>query len=237
MPEELAAPPVPDGPPEGVPTGPPRVTPPGSGTSGKRGRHWPAYLGVAVTILVLAALFIAPFIHVPYVIIGPGDATPLDRSVVRVHGAPTYGHDNNLLYLTVTVSNRDPNLYRWLFAKLDPDIDVTKKQTVNGCAGYGETNRLAVDQMDQSQETAKAVALRRLGYTVESDPGPVQIVDVVCGGPSQGKLELGDQIVAVDGQPVSTAEDVRPPIVARQPGETATFTVLRGGERLDVPVK
>lgn len=135
MPEELAAPPVPDGPPEGVPTGPPRVTPPGSGTSGKRGRHWPAYLGVAVTILVLAALFIAPFIHVPYVIIGPGDATPLDRSVVRVHGAPTYGHDNKLLYLTVTVSNRDPNLYRWLFAKLDPDIDVSKRQTIIGSRG------------------------------------------------------------------------------------------------------
>jgi len=231
MPEELAAPPVPDGP----PAGPTRDDPFGWGV--RRRLRWPAYVGMALAILVLVALFTAPFIHVPYVIIGPGDATPLDRSVVQVHGARTYGHDGDLLYLTVTVSNRDPNLYRWLFAKLDPDTDVSKKQTVNGCAGYGETNRLAVDQMDQSQETAKAVALRRLGYTVESDPGPVQIVDVVCGGPSQGKLELGDQIVAVDGQPVSTAEDVRPPIVARQPGETATFTVLRGGERLDVPVK
>jgi PDZ domain-containing protein len=232
MPEELAAPPVPDGP----PAGPSRDDPFGWGA--RRRLRWPAYLGAAVAMLVLVALFVAPFIHVPYVIVGPGDATPLDQSVVQVHGAKTYGNGGgDLLFLTVTVSNRDPNLYRWLFAKLDHDNDVSKRQTVNGCAGYAETNRLAVDQMDQSQDTAKAVALRKLGYTVDAVTGPVQIVEVVCGGPSEGRLELGDQIVAIDGQPVTTAEDVRPPIVARQPGETAVFTVLRGSERIDVPVK
>src|SRR4029450_4586079 len=91
--------------------------------------------------------------------------------------------------------------------------------------------------MAQSQDTAKAVALRRLGYTVESDAGPVQIVDVVCDGPSAGKLELGDQIAAIAGQPVNLAEEARPPIVAHQPGETAMFTVLRDGERRDVQVR
>jgi PDZ domain-containing protein len=91
--------------------------------------------------------------------------------------------------------------------------------------------------MDQSQETAKAVALQRLGYSVETDAGPVQIVDVLCGGPSDGKLELGDQVVAIDGQPVNKAEDVRPPITAHKPGETATFTVLRDGQRRDVDVR
>ena len=232
MPEELAAPPVPDGP----PAGPTRDDPFGWGV--RKRLRWPAYVAIALTILVLAALFTAPFIHVPYVIVGPGDATPLDKSVLQVHGAPTYEHKGDLLYLTVTVSNRDPNLYRWLFAKLDPDIDVSKKQTViGGCASYAESNRLAASAMDQSQDTAKAVALQRLGYTVESDPGPVEIVDVLCNGPSAGKLQLGDQIVAIDGQPVHLAEDVRPPIVAHQPGDVATFTVLRDGERLDVKVK
>jgi PDZ domain-containing protein len=65
----------------------------------------------------------------------------------------------------------------------------------------------------------------------------VLIVDVICGGPSQGRLELGDQIVAIDGQPVNSAEDVRPPIVAHRPGETAVFTVMRDDERLDVKVR
>ena len=72
---------------------------------------------VALAVVVLVALLVAPFIHVPYVIIAPGNATPLDSSVLQVHGAQTYGHKGDLLYLTVTVSNRDPNLYRWLFAE------------------------------------------------------------------------------------------------------------------------
>src|SRR5689334_17008656 len=166
MPEELAAaPPAPDGPPTGGPT---RDDP--FGWNVRPRLRWPAVVACVVGALLLLALLIAPFIHVPYVIIGPGDATPLDKSVLQVHGAPTYDHKGNLLYLTVTVSNRDPNLYRWLFAKLDHDTEVSKKETViGGCASYAESNRLAVSAMDQSQETAKAVALQRLGYSVETD--------------------------------------------------------------------
>ena len=131
---------------------------------------------------------------------GPKSDTAFFGWARRPDSAGPGAHRNDdangeLLYLTVTVSNRDPNLYRWLFAKLDPDTDVSKKQSViGGCASYAESNRLAVSAMGQSQETAKAVALRRLGYTIDNDAGPVQVVDVICGGPSEGKLELGDQI-------------------------------------------
>jgi PDZ domain-containing protein len=238
MSEELAAPPLSEAP-TAAPMGPPETLPPGGAGAPRRRRRWPAIVAIAIGAVVLLALLIAPFIHVPYVIIGPGDATALDQSVVQVHGVPTYDDGNGeLLYLTVTVSNRDPNLYRWLFAKLDPDTDVSKKQSViGGCASYAESNRLAVSAMGQSQETAKAVALRRLGYTIDNDAGPVQVVDVICGGPSEGKLELGDQIVAIDGQPVNRAEDVRPPLVAHRPGETAVFTVLRDGERQNIDVR
>ena len=171
MAEELAAPPAPDGAPDGAPTEPPQLPSPGGGGPGRRRRLWPAYVAGALTFLVLVALFSAPFIHVPYVIVSPGDATPLDTSVVQVHGAPTYDHDGDLLYLTVTVSNRDPNLYRWLFAKLDPDSEVSKRENIiGGCASYAESNRLAVSAMDQSQQSAKAVALRRSSRTSRARP-------------------------------------------------------------------
>jgi S1-C subfamily serine protease len=48
----------------------------------------------------------------------------------------------------------------------------------------------------------------------------------------------GDAIVAIDGIPVRSAEDVVRIVAERLvPGETATFTVVRGGRRLVVPVK
>jgi S1-C subfamily serine protease len=47
----------------------------------------------------------------------------------------------------------------------------------------------------------------------------------------------GDVIVAIDGETVQSAEDVVRAVTARLPGETATFTIVRGKERLDVAVK
>jgi S1-C subfamily serine protease len=48
----------------------------------------------------------------------------------------------------------------------------------------------------------------------------------------------GDAIVAIDGIPVRSAEDVVRMVAERLvPGETATFTVVRDGRRVNVPVK
>lgn len=208
------------------PPGPPPHT---GGSRGARRNLWAPWLAGIATVLVLVVLVGAAFVRVPYVIITPGDATPLDDSVLRVDGAPTYTHDGDLLFLTVAVSNRDPNLYRYLFARLDGDASVQKRETVIGCAGYEESGRLARDQMEQSQDAAKTVALRRLGFEVPALPSRVQVIDVLCDGPSDGVLELGDVILAVDGTPVTTAEEVRPLIVVHPPGDTVELTVERDG--------
>ena len=218
-----------------VAAGPERPPPPPPSTVPRRHR-WVPWLAGIVTVLVLAALTSAAFIHVPYVIISPGDATPLDASVLQVDGAETFPRQGDLLFLTVAVSNRDPNLYRYLFAKLDGDASVQKRQEIIGCAGYEESGRLARDQMEQSQDVAKTVALQRLGYAVPALPSRVQVIDVVCDGPADGRLQLGDVIVEVDGTPVTTAEDIRPLIVAKLPGDAVELTVERDGTRADVRV-
>lgn len=190
-----------------------------------------------LTVAVLVALVAAALVRVPYVIISPGNATPLDQSVVSVKGATTYEHRGDLLYLTVTVSNRDPNLFTYVLARLDSNSDVEPRQNVIGCASYEASNRLAVEGMSDSQDTAKAIALTHLGYDVPADPSHVQIADVVCGGPSDGRLELGDVIESVDGTEVLAADQVRPLVVAHRPGDDVTFVVDRGGDRRTVVVR
>ena len=52
-----------------------------------------------------------------------------------------------------------------------------------------------------------------------------------------GHWKPGDLIVAIDGIPVRTAEDVVRVITEQlYPGETAHLTILRGGERLALDV-
>ena len=46
----------------------------------------------------------------------------------------------------------------------------------------------------------------------------------------------GDVIVAIDGQPVRQRADVEKIIAKSKPGDAITVTVLRGGERVDVPI-
>ncbi len=218
-------------PPDPEPREPPPSTTPAAPSSGpRRRRRWPALLATSL-LAVAAVVFTAmAFIHVPYVIISPGEATPLGDQVVSVSGAPTYGHAGDVLYLTVRVTNDDPNVWRYLFAQLDDDVSVEKREDIIGCADYEESGLLNQDLMVQSQNTAKAVALERLGYTVEESGAQVVIVNVECGGPSDGRLRLADVVTAVDGTVVTTAEDVRPLVQAHRPGDTVRFTVERGGK-------
>jgi len=52
----------------------------------------------------------------------------------------------------------------------------------------------------------------------------------------QGKIVLGDVIVAIGGQPVLSTEDLFRVLDQHQVGEVVPFTILREGKKLDVPV-
>lgn len=199
-------------------------------------RGWRA-VGIVALGLVAVVVVLGNVIHVPYVIISPGEATPLDESVVTISGAPTYPDDaGELLFLTVRVSTDEPSLWRYLFAQIDDDVSVERKEEVIGCATFDESARLNDLLMAQSQDTATAVALDTLGYTVVDEGSKVVIVDVACDGPSQGVLRQGDVITAIDGQAVTTGEQVRPLVQAHQPGDELAVTVDRDGTPTDLTV-
>jgi S1-C subfamily serine protease len=53
---------------------------------------------------------------------------------------------------------------------------------------------------------------------------------------ANGRIQLGDVIVAVNGQPVEKANDLFDLIGQHQAGETVTLTVERNGQKMDVKV-
>ena len=215
-----------------VTTGPP---PPPFVERTRRSRWW-GIAGSALLVLVVVAVITANLVHVPYVIISPGDATPLDDNVVSVLGVPTHPHKGQFLFLTVQVSTRDPTVWRWLFAKLDGDVDIVKREAVNGCASYEENARINDLFMRESQETAKTLALRRLGYEVTQKSSAIVIRNIPCGGPSFGKLQLADQLLEVDGQPITAADQVRPIVSKHEPGDTIDVAVERDGARRNIEI-
>jgi PDZ domain-containing protein len=193
-------------------------------------RHtWAAVALSAAGVFIVVALVAGFLIHLPYVIISPGFATPLDDNVISVDGAQTYDHDGNVFFLTVRVTNRDPTVWRVVTSWLDPDREVVKRTKAVGCLSDSDNLAINARLMEQSQDAAKEVALTRLGYTVEADPPEITIVEACSGVPAHGKLQVGDRVLAIDDQSVSQLADVGPLVQAHQPGEPTTVTYSREG--------
>jgi S1-C subfamily serine protease len=61
---------------------------------------------------------------------------------------------------------------------------------------------------------------------------------VVPNGPAaQGGLQANDKIVAIDGRPIQSSDDVSAAVAARKPGDKSKVTVIRGGDRRTLTVE
>ncbi len=195
-----------------------------------RHRHTVLAVVFSVVGVLLVAVVVAGFlIHLPYVIISPGSATPLDSSVVQIEGATTYPHGESVRFLTVRVSTHDPNVWRVVTSLLDPDRDVEKRSKIVGCLSDSQNQTFNQQLMDQSQNDAKYVALTKLGYAVPADPVQIRIIEVCRDAPAYGAIEPGDQVLAVDGQDVTDVTEVGDLVRKHQPGDTVSVTYERGG--------
>ncbi len=122
----------------------------------------------------------------------------------------------------------------------------TAKAVIDDFSKYGHARRptLAITPLEIGPELAEQIGL-------PSDYG-VLIQRVLPGGAADraglkggtqrellGNTPImlgGDLIVAIDGQEVTTAQDISSIMNAHRTGDTVTVTVFRGRRRLDVPV-
>lgn len=193
------------------------------------GRRILAGTGVALAVLVVTALVTAIFIRLPYVVTSPGPVTVLDGQVLRIEGAPTYDHNGQFLFLTVSQTNRRPNVYRLLRGWLDDSMTVQPEDEVFGDEPRADERTLNELLMEQSQIAAKTAALRVLGYDVEVASSGAIVAGIEADGAAHSKLRLSDVITAVDGVPTTTAPTVGDAIRARRPGDELRISVERRG--------
>src|ERR671933_486059 len=116
-------------------------------------------------------------------------------------------------------------------AEVVPAVDVrppgTTQEQVN------QTNKRLIDE---SKPVAAVVALRAAGYPVEITGQGAEVESIIEGMPAQGVLQVGDIIVAVDGQPVDTTNALIQAITRHQVGDQVTLSVRRDGQTRDIQV-
>ena len=192
--------------------------------------------GIAVSV-VLSVVVIAGFaIHVPYSTISPGAAVSL-RPLVHVEGAAAHPNDRGDLRLLFVRERNHINLWRYLQAKLDKDIDLFKESVITGGLPPGDLNADAEADMADAKIAATKVALEAAGYTVPAPRG-VTVEATFPGRPAEKVLREGDIITSADGKPVVTGNELTAAISKHGAGSKVALGVVRGGksETVQVPI-
>ncbi len=203
-------------------------------------------VGLGALAVALVALMVMTFLPTAYVIQQPGpvyntlgtavNADGEDVPLISVADAETFPTDGTLDLLTVQVvgsPERRPSWFELATAWFDPARAVLPLERV---FPPGQTTQQRTEQnaalMVDSQQEATAAALGELGYEISSR---IEIHSLLDDSAARGLLEPGDVVVAVQGRPVSDAQQVRDAVAAGE-GAPVTFTVERAGATREVEV-
>jgi PDZ domain-containing protein len=190
--------------------------------------------------LAIAAAAVLSMVGLPYVVRQPGPIVntlgDLDgKPLITVRGVETYPTTGALNFTTISDlggPGDSVNVWELLYAGIDPSSEVFKRDELYppGITSK-QVDEEGAAQMIDSQQEAIAVALRKLGKTVTER---VSIAAVAKDAPSAKSLRKGDEIVAVDGRAITSADDVRAAINKHEPGETVDLRLRRGASLVDV---
>ena len=150
-------------------------------------------------------------------------------------GVTVYVPEGAILFTTVSLTG-NVNVYEALRGWLDDEIEVVPEERITGGQPREQVRQINIQAMDDSKLTAIKVALERLGYRVGLDGKGAMVTQVQPESPAAGKFEIGDVIVAVDGEPISLHDQAVARVRAHRAGDSITLRIRRGDSEQDVAV-
>ncbi len=189
----------------------------------RRRRRWPVVL-VVVLFLVGAFVAASSLISAPYTELIPGDALPVS-SLITV--PPGRAHPIHGKVLLTDVGVQSLRYLEYFYVKLFQNRDNTLVPTgeLTSNLPQSEFDAQGTVDMAESQLTAKAVALRQLGYSIPERDVGVTIYVIDPGSPAWRTLQVGEVVTAIDGVPTTNPQALQNAVRSHQPGDTVTIRV------------
>ncbi|WP_027414555.1 SepM family pheromone-processing serine protease [Aneurinibacillus terranovensis] len=192
--------------------------------------NWSAFLLAVILAVALAAV---AFIPTSYYVIRPGSAIAL-QPMVTVEGGEK--REKGVLMLT-TVRMGPTTVLTYLLAKADPYADLMNVRDIHS---PNETDqqyeRQQLEVMKDSQEKAEIVAFKKAGVLFKVKNEGAMVMETIPGMPAEKIFKVADDIIAVDGQPVTTAQELLKALQGRKIGETVKIEFLRDNQSRSVTV-
>lgn len=197
---------------------------------------------ILASVLLAVLFYVAASTPVPYITMSPGPTVDVlaenrGEEIVQVAGHERYDTEGRLELTTIKLTgpDQDVNLGEALAAWFDRSRAVYPREAFYAPEeSEQEVETESAVQMVSSQDTAVAVALTELGYDLDKI---TEVLAVNPGSPAEGKLEVRDEILAVDGEKVRNATDVAKLVRSTPQGESASFRIRRGKQELTVSVE
>ena len=192
------------------------------------------------TLLIL--LGAAMFIPVPYVMTSPGPVFNTigevnEIELISISGTETYPTEGELDMTTVSEyggPQEGLDMFQAIWGWIDPDRRVVPRESVYPEGETEEENAARnVEAFSTSQSYAIAAAMDYLDQPIKEQ---VIVTSVGLDTPAQDKLRAGDEILTVDGVPMTTPEQVVEAVRSKPIGTDLNFSVMRGGTKLEVVV-
>lgn len=173
--------------------------------------------------IIVIILIGGMFYSLPYYVSKPGMAKEL-HPIIKVENG--YQEKGNFMLTTVRMGRA--NIYSYVEAKLRKyeelyplEMVIDKKETEE------EYNARQLHLMAGSKLNAIEVAYRKAGIPVNYKYKGIYVLHVVPGMPAKGKLQGGDRIYKMDGQPFSSSEKFIEYVGKKQAGDQLTLTYER----------
>ncbi|WP_420451433.1 S16 family serine protease [Ilumatobacter sp.] len=218
-------------------------------------RRW-ALVPAVAAIVGLAAIAISSIVPARIVAtatnprLGIDQAAPYARvpaSAESVNERIVYGdlpddvevHSTGGDFLFVTVSAPAQSLLSWLVGRDEPVVELLTEEGRNGRLTSSQNRQIGLQQMRTATQEAQYVALLAAGYEPTIQPGAVVVADVLCAVvaedgftcaesfPADEVLDPADTILAVEGNPVDSVEDLGALLRERRPGDLIGLTIER----------
>ncbi len=196
------------------------------------------WAGLFALVLVIGLSVQASRASVPYVTFSPGPTVNVlgefdKKEIITISGRQSYRDDGGLRLTTVVPSGPETeiSILQLVAAWVDPDRAVYPYDSIYPKTATKKSVRQESSvQMVSSQDNAIAAALGALDISYTQ---AVKVAEVTKDGPADGKLEVGDLVLSVDGTEVSTLEQLTGIIKPLPIGTPVTFKIRRDGRELE----
>jgi PDZ domain-containing protein len=186
--------------------------------------------GFLVLVLTVPAFSLLPTVNG---LEAPGVAIEVEP---MISVPPEYRHPHRGNFILTSVLAQTPIVMgQWVYGKLNPVVKIVPpERIVPPDVTPQELMRRNFRMLEESETIATVVALRLAGYEVQFTGQGAGVVSVLPESPAHGVLQPGDRIVALNGTPIETADELAARIRAQDPHATVELVVKRDGQRMEL---